>query len=84
VLGIMHMTDEKGSDSKIVVTAEADPAKRRGLLAREQARVTAFFNRYKADDDDPESFACVSGWGEEAEARRYVDGAARLFQEGRK
>ncbi|CAN5362123.1 hypothetical protein BH23ACI1_BH23ACI1_25100 [soil metagenome] len=85
VLGIMHMTDEKGHDAKIVVTTESDPAKRRALLnAAEQRRIAGFFNRYKAEDDDEESWACVSGWGDVAEARRYLDAAHRLFADGRR
>jgi inorganic pyrophosphatase len=82
VVGIMHMTDEKGSDSKVVVSAESDAATRRALFERAKPGVAAFFNRYKADDDDAESHACVSGWGGVEEARRYVDAAVRAFQEG--
>lgn len=82
IVGIMHMTDEKGHDAKIVVVPEADSSVRR-LDAAERARIAEFFNRYKAEDDDEESWACVSGWGDEAEARRYLDAARRLFAAGK-
>jgi inorganic pyrophosphatase len=80
IVGIMHMTDEKGHDAKIVVSAEPDTVKRRALLNdAERARIADFFNRYKAEDDDDETWACVSGWGDVEEARRYLDAAHRLF-----
>jgi inorganic pyrophosphatase len=83
IVGIMHMTDEKGHDAKIVVSAEPDAAKRRALLNdAERARIADFFNRYKAEDDDDESWACVSGWGDVEEARGYLDRAHRLFVQG--
>jgi inorganic pyrophosphatase len=52
IVGIMHMTDEKGHDAKIVISAEPDAAKRRALLNdAERARIAEFINRYKAEDD---------------------------------
>jgi inorganic pyrophosphatase len=84
VLGFMHMTDEKGSDGKVVITPEEDPEVRRRLLNdAEKNRIASFFNRYKAEDADGNSFACVSGWGDEAEALRHVKAAARLVEEER-
>jgi inorganic pyrophosphatase len=82
IAGIMHMTDEKGHDAKIVVVPEPG-LKSRGLDAAERARIAAFFNRYKAEDDDEESWACVAGWGDASEARRYLDAARRLFARAR-
>lgn len=82
VLGFMHMTDEKGTDGKVVVTTEPSAeARRRMLDDSERARIASFFNRYKAVDDDKESFACVSGWGDAEEARSHVAAARRLFEE---
>lgn len=84
VLGFMHMTDEKGPDGKVVVTSEPDAGRRRTLFGEEEkARIAGFFNQYKAVDADPESFACVPGWGDAEEARRHVAAAARLFEERR-
>src|SRR5688500_2642762 len=81
VLGLMYMTDEKGSDAKVVVTAEPDAEARKRLLTdAEKDRIAAFFGRYKAIDEDPGTFACVPGWGDEAEARRHVAAAARLYE----
>jgi inorganic pyrophosphatase len=85
IVGIMHMTDEKGHDAKIVISAEPNAAKRRALLnGAERSRIAEFFNRYKAEDDDEESWACVPGWGDEAEARTYLDAAHRLFVQGKR
>jgi inorganic pyrophosphatase len=83
IVGIMHMTDEKGHDAKIVISAEPDAAKRQALLNdAERARIAAFFNRYKAEDDDDETWACMSSWGDVEEARRYLEAAHRLFVQG--
>jgi inorganic pyrophosphatase len=82
IVGIMHMTDEKGHDAKIVVVPESGSSARR-LDAAERVRIAEFFNRYKAEDDDEESWACVSGWGDEEEARQYLEAARRLFARGR-
>jgi inorganic pyrophosphatase len=81
VIGLMHMVDEKGPDAKVVVTMEPDPAVRRTLLTPAlKDRIAQFFNRYKAIDDDPATFACVPGWGSEADARQHVAAAAALFE----
>jgi inorganic pyrophosphatase len=81
VLGLMYMTDEKGSDAKVVVTPERDAERRKLLLTEaEKDRIATFFGRYKAIDEDPGTFACVPGWGDEAEARRHVMAAARLYE----
>jgi inorganic pyrophosphatase len=85
VLGFMHMTDEKGSDGKVIITSEPHPDVRRTMLTdAERTRIAGFFNRYKSEDDDAASFACVPGWGDAAEARRHVAAAARLFQAHRR
>jgi inorganic pyrophosphatase len=84
VLGFMHMTDEKGSDGKVVITTEPDPNVRRTLFTEgEKVRIATFFNRYKAEDADADTFACVPGWGDEAEALQHVRAAARLYENGR-
>jgi inorganic pyrophosphatase len=84
VLGFMHMTDEKGSDGKVVITPEPDSKARQTLLTEgEKIRIANFFNRYKAEDGDASTFACVPGWGDEAEAMRHVEAAARLYAGGR-
>ena len=81
VIGLMYMTDEKGSDAKVVVTPERDAEARKRLLTdAEKNRIATFFGRYKAVDEDPGTFACVPGWGDAAEARRHVAAAARLFE----
>lgn len=84
VLGLMHMTDEKGSDEKVIVTAEPREDVRRTLLDdRMRERIATFFNRYKAEDEDAETFACVSGWSDADAGRRFVEAASRLFVKGR-
>ena len=84
VLGLMPMTDEKGQDAKVIVTTESSAAARHTMLDDvEKARIATFFNRYKAEDDDPQTFACVPGWGDAVEARRHVAAAARLFEQRR-
>lgn len=71
-VGIMHMEDEKGVDSKIVVS----PVDRYGratqpVRAADQRRMTEFFNHYK--DHEPGKFSRVTGWGGLEDARAFLD-----------
>jgi len=71
VVGLMYMEDEKGLDSKVVLS----PADARGqplheLSASERERIAAFFAHYKAHDAG--AYSKVTGWGSVAEAASLV------------
>lgn len=73
VVGLMHMRDETGLDSKVVISpvgADGRPTYR--LTEADRGRLEDYFNRYKRDDDDPKTFATVPGWGTAAEALVFV------------
>jgi inorganic pyrophosphatase len=70
-VGVMFMEDEKGLDSKIVlsrVDAAGRPVHR--LTAADEREMTAFFRRYK--DHEPGGFSRVPGWGSAAEGLAFV------------
>ena len=71
IVGLMHMQDEKGLDSKVVVS----PVGKDGqpiypLTAAERQRIGDYFNRYKARETG--KFSTVPGWGGVSEALSYV------------
>ena len=54
IVGLMQMEDEKGLDSKVVISrAGPDGKPLHQLTTADRERMAAFFNRYKAEDDDP-------------------------------
>jgi inorganic pyrophosphatase len=84
VVGLMHMEDETGLDSKVVVSRVATDGKPlHHLTDADKKRVADFFNRYKRDDDDPKTFATVPGWGTAAEGMAFVRMTHAFFKECR-
>jgi len=85
-VGVLNMSDEAGSDAKVVVVPFKDPrwAHIQDITdVPEQTRkeIEHFFARYK--DLEPEKFVTIEGWGNAAEAEQIViDGFARLKVEG--
>lgn len=79
VLGIMHMEDEKGLDSKAVISpVDAAGQPRHGLTDVERERIAAFFRTYKRDE--PGKFSRVTGWGDPDAARAYVEKTHAFFK----
>ena len=73
IVGLMHMRDETGLDSKVVISrVGADGKPTHQLTDADRTRIADFFNRYKRDDDDPKTFATVPGWGTAAEGLAFV------------
>ena len=73
IVGLMHMHDEKGLDSKVVISrVGADGKPLHQLTEADRKRMADYFNRYKRDDDDPKTFATVPGWGTAAEGLAFV------------
>jgi inorganic pyrophosphatase len=83
IVGLMHMEDEKGLDSKVVVS----PIGRDGrplcqLTVKDQAEIGEYFRKYK--HGEPGKFAKVPGWGSTGEGRAYVQMTHAFFKECRK
>ena len=73
IVGLMHMRDETGLDSKAVISrVGADGKPLHQLTEADRKRMADYFNRYKRDDDDPKTFATVPGWGTAAEGLAFV------------
>ena len=85
-VGVLNMSDEAGSDAKVICVPAKDPrwAHIQDIeVAPEQTRteIDHSFKGYK--DHEPGKFVQVDGWGNAAEAEQIVvDGFARLKAEG--
>ena len=78
VVGLMYMEDEKGFDSKVVLSpAGADGQPLHQLSASERDRIGEFFARYKAHD--PGAYSKVPGWGTVAEGTSLVERTHAFF-----
>jgi inorganic pyrophosphatase len=78
IVGFMGMEDEKGLDSKVVLS----PAGSGGLplyqlTDAERSRIGGFFNRYK--EGQPGLFSRVTGWGSIADGLAYIRMTNRFF-----
>jgi inorganic pyrophosphatase len=82
IVGVMFMEDEKGLDSKVVVSVAGPDGKPRDALTRsEQRRIGDYFNRYKRDE--PGMFSRVPGWGSVADGLELVKTTRAFFLECR-
>jgi inorganic pyrophosphatase len=80
IVGLMYMEDEKGLDSKVVLS----PVTRDGRAAYEltppiREEIAGYFRRYKLDE--PGKFSKVPGWGTVAEGRDFVNTTHAFFRE---
>jgi inorganic pyrophosphatase len=84
VVGLMLMEDEKGVDSKVVLSLAGDRGRpRHELTAAEQARIGHYFSIYKKHE--PGKFSRVPGWGSVDDARAYIRMTHAFFRQcGRK
>jgi inorganic pyrophosphatase len=79
ILGLMSMEDEKGLDSKVVLSAVGDDGRPRyALTAAERDRIADYFSRYKRHE--PGKFSKVHGWGTAAEGRAFVEMTNAFFR----
>src|SRR5688500_6356521 len=80
IVGLMHMHDEKGLDSKVVISRVGGDGKPlHQLTEADRKRIADYFNRYKRDDDDPKTFATVPGWGTAADGLAFVRKTHEFF-----
>jgi inorganic pyrophosphatase len=78
IVGLMRMEDEKGLDSKVVVSLSGrDGRPMHALAAADQQRIGDYFRRYK--QHEPGKFSKVSGWGTAAEGLSYVKTTHAFF-----
>jgi inorganic pyrophosphatase len=79
----MFMEDEKGLDSKVVVSRLGqDGQPLHQLTAAIQKEIGDFFNRYK--ENQPGAFSKVPGWGTATIGLDYVRTTHRFFLDCRK
>jgi inorganic pyrophosphatase len=80
IVGVMYMEDEKGIDSKVVLSVpDANGAPRHPLTAGEKRAIGDYFNRYKLHE--PGKFSKVPGWGSAEEGRALVALAHAFYRE---
>ena len=82
IVGVMYMEDEKGLDSKVVISqTDAKGRPRHALTAAVQRDIGDYFKRYKLHE--PGAFSRVPGWGSAAEGLAYVRTTHTFFRECR-
>jgi inorganic pyrophosphatase len=78
IVGLMLMEDEKGLDSKVVISpAGPDGRPTYTLDEAEQERIAGYFRRYKLHE--PGKFSKVPGWGSAVDGRAFVDMTHAFF-----
>ncbi|WP_167132089.1 inorganic diphosphatase [Paramicrobacterium chengjingii] len=84
-IGVLNMSDEAGSDAKVVCVQHKDPRWQHiqditDVPQHQRDEIEHFFKRYK--DLEPNKWVTVDGWGDVAEAERIVqDGFAKLSEQ---
>jgi inorganic pyrophosphatase len=82
IVGLLHMTDEKGIDSKVVLSPLGqDGSPRYQLTAEERENIAEYFRKYKRGE--PGKFSSVSGWGSISEGLAHVTTTHAFFQKCR-
>jgi inorganic pyrophosphatase len=85
-VGVLNMSDEAGSDAKVVVVPAKDPRWTHmqditDVPEQTRKEIEHFFARYK--DLEPNKFVNIEGWGDAAEAEKIVEaGFEKLKAEG--
>ena len=79
IVGVMFMEDEKGPDSKVVVSPlDRAGQPRYALTTADMKRIGDYFARYK--QHEPGKFSRMSGWGSAAEGLAYVRTTHAFFK----
>ena len=82
IVGVMHMEDEKGLDSKVVISPVDRAGKPRYHLTEAgKTRMTRFFDAYKRHE--PGKFSRVTGWGSAEEGEAFVRTTHAFFKKCR-
>ncbi len=82
IVGLMLMEDEKGHDSKVVVSPRlADGRPAHDLTESERDRIAEYFSRYKRHE--PGNFSNVPGWGSPADGEAHIATTHAFFRKCR-
>jgi inorganic pyrophosphatase len=82
IVGLMYMEDEKGIDSKVVLSPVGqDGRPRYRLTGNDREAIAEYFRKYKRDT--PGKFSSVPGWGSIAEGRAHVTMTHAFFRQCR-
>lgn len=84
VVGVMHMTDEKGPDAKILTVPQSDPRWRHIHVLDDVPQhlldeIEHFFSIYK---DLEKKKVTVDGWSGREDALAEVEGSRKRYREG--
>ena len=83
IVGIMFMEDEKGLDSKVVLSPPGSGGQPRYSITKaDEQRIGGYFARYK--QHEPGKFSRVPGWGTSEEGLAHVTTTHRFFRECQK
>jgi inorganic pyrophosphatase len=82
IVGVMFMEDEKGLDSKVVISrVDRDGKPLHRLTPEVQHEVGEYFKRYK--ENQPGVFSKVPGWGTAEQGKAYVETTHAFFKDCR-
>jgi inorganic pyrophosphatase len=80
IVGLMLMEDEKGIDSKVVLSLPDDRGRpRHELTEADEQRIGEYFKTYKKHE--PGKYSRVPGWGSADEGRAHVEMTHAFFRE---
>jgi inorganic pyrophosphatase len=82
IVGLMYMEDEKGIDSKVVLSPLGQGERPRyELTVKDRQQIADYFRKYKRGE--PGKFSKVPGWGSIAEGRAHVTTTRAFFRDCR-
>jgi inorganic pyrophosphatase len=83
IVGFLHMTDEKGLDSKVVLSMSGgDGRPIHDLTDGDRQRIADYFNRYKRHEKG--KFSVVHGWDTAAPGLAFIQTTHAFFLECRR
>jgi inorganic pyrophosphatase len=83
IVGLLHMTDEKGLDSKVALSMfGSDRRPTHDLTDADQQRIADYFSRYKRHEQG--KFSIVHGWDTRAQGRAFIQTTHAFFRECRR
>jgi inorganic pyrophosphatase len=78
IVGVMFMEDEKGHDSKVVISLRRpDGGALHALTERDRGEIGEYFRKYR--EGEPGKFSKVPGWGPAEEGLAYVKTTHAFF-----
>ena len=78
IVGLLHMEDDKGLDSKVVVSPLGDDGRaRHSLTQKDRDTIAGYFKRYRSWE--PGKFSRVPGWGSIEDGRTFVATTHQFF-----